>query len=140
MASSSSNQFKSWLNAQRTRVANQRRASADFQVPWAAGRLSCFFISIWHLSDQHQADSDPFWACLQVILALSERRRDHIPYRSSKLTHVLRDSLGGNCKTRLIACIWSDAAQLDESLSTCRSACPGRGLSGLTPALQCLCC
>ena len=57
-----------------------------------------------------------------MILALSERRRDHIPYRSSKLTHVLRDSLGGNCKTRLIACIWSDAAQLDESLSTCRSA------------------
>eukprot|EP00891_Asterochloris_glomerata_P005682 jgi/Astpho2/5682/gw1.00079.25.1_t len=58
----------------------------------------------------------------QVIVALSERRRDHIPYRSSKLTHVLRDSLGGNCKTRLIACIWSDVAQLDESLSTCRFA------------------
>lgn len=70
-------------------------------------------------------------------MALSERRRDHIPYRSSKLTHVLRDSLGGNCKTRLIACIWSDVAQLDESLSTCRSAaCPCRALSGQSPALQ----
>ena len=35
----------------------------------------------------------------QVILALTEKFRDHIPYRSSKLTHMLRDSLGGNCKT-----------------------------------------
>lgn len=37
-------------------------------------------------------------ALMQVILALTEKFRDHIPYRSSKLTHMLRDSLGGNCK------------------------------------------
>lgn len=30
----------------------------------------------------------------QVIVALADRKRDHIPYRQSKLTHVLRDSLG----------------------------------------------
>ena len=44
-------------------------------------------------------------ACLhlfrsQVIVALSEKGRDHVPFRSSKLTHVLKDSLGGNCKAR----------------------------------------
>ncbi len=39
----------------------------------------------------------------QVTVALGERSRDHVPYRSSKLTHVLKDSLGGNCTTVLVA-------------------------------------
>ena len=37
----------------------------------------------------------------QVILAVSDKGRDHVPFRSSKLTHVLKDSLGGNCKASL---------------------------------------
>lgn len=45
-----------------------------------------------------------------------------MPYRSSKLTHVLKDSLGGNCQTVLIANIWAETAQIDETLSTCRFA------------------
>jgi hypothetical protein len=56
----------------------------------------------------------------QVVRAASERGRDHVPYRSSKLTHVLKDSLGGNCATVLIANVWGEPAQLDETLSTCR--------------------
>eukprot|EP01084_Bolivina_argentea_P101281 181621_1 len=39
----------------------------------------------------------------QVISALSENKK-HVPYRDSKLTHILKDSLGGNCKTTLIVC------------------------------------
>ena len=58
----------------------------------------------------------------QVILALGDKGRDHVPFRSSRLTHVLRDSLGGNCKTVLIANLWGDVSQIDESLSTCRLA------------------
>eukprot|EP00798_Chlamydomonas_sp_ICE-L_P031791 gene31791-6988_t len=58
----------------------------------------------------------------QVILAASEKNRDHVPFRSSKLTHVLKDSLGGNCKTILMANIWGDANQTDETVSTCRLA------------------
>jgi kinesin family protein 6/9 len=38
----------------------------------------------------------------QVVIALANKRREHIPFRQSKLTNVLRDALGGNCKTRLI--------------------------------------
>jgi kinesin family protein 6/9 len=56
------------------------------------------------------------------VNAVSEKKRDHIPYRSCKLTHVLKDALGGNCNTVLIANIWGDAAQIDETLSTCRFA------------------
>ncbi|XP_057716169.1 kinesin-like protein KIF6 isoform X4 [Corythoichthys intestinalis] len=58
----------------------------------------------------------------EVIIALSERNRCHIPYRNSVLTSVLRDSLGGNCKTTMIATLAVDKRNLDESISTCRFA------------------
>ena len=38
-----------------------------------------------------------------VISALTERRgRSHVPYRDSKLTRLLEDSLGGNCRTTMM--------------------------------------
>ncbi|XP_061751663.1 kinesin-like protein KIF6 isoform X3 [Nerophis ophidion] len=58
----------------------------------------------------------------QVIIALSERNRSHIPYRNSMLTSVLRDSLGGNCMTSMIATVSVDKSNIDESISTCRFA------------------
>ncbi|KAM6912811.1 uncharacterized protein FYW49_011245 [Xenentodon cancila] len=58
----------------------------------------------------------------QVIIALSEKNRSHIPYRNSMLTSVLRDSLGGNCMTTMIANIAVEKRNLDESISTCRFA------------------
>eukprot|EP00899_Mesostigma_viride_P022312 jgi/Mesvir1/3265/Mv16400-RA.1 len=58
----------------------------------------------------------------QVIVALGDRSRDHIPYRSSRLTHMLKDSLGGNCKTVMVANIWGEAAHIDETISTLRFA------------------
>ena len=39
-----------------------------------------------------------------VIAALTKRgERAHVPYRDSKLTRLLEDSLGGNCKTTMVA-------------------------------------
>lgn len=62
-----------------------------------------------------------------VIVALHERetkgKKDvHIPYRNSMMTSVLRDSLGGNCKTVMIATISPEAQHTDESISTCHFA------------------
>lgn len=48
--------------------------------------------------------------------------RVHVPYRNSMMTLVLRDSLGGNCRTVMVATISGDAAQMEESISTCRFA------------------
>ncbi|RNF26740.1 putative kinesin [Trypanosoma conorhini] len=42
----------------------------------------------------------------------------HVPYRSSKLTRLLRDSLGGNSSTLLIACVAADATNGDETTRT----------------------
>jgi len=53
--------------------------------------------------------------CVQVIIALSESRRQHIPYRNSMMTSVLRDSLGGNCMTTMIANCSVDRANIDVS-------------------------
>lgn len=58
----------------------------------------------------------------QVIIALADKNRDHIPYRQSKLTHVLKDSLGGNCSTLMIANIWVEADKIEETISTLRFA------------------
>ncbi|XP_028652157.2 kinesin-like protein KIF6 [Erpetoichthys calabaricus] len=58
----------------------------------------------------------------QVIIALSEKNRSHIPYRNSMMTSVLRDSLGGNCMTSMIATVSADKKNIDESISTCRFA------------------
>lgn len=62
-----------------------------------------------------------------VIVALHERTKKgkentHIPYRNSMMTSVLRDSLGGNCKTIMVATISPEATQTDESISTCHFA------------------
>jgi kinesin family protein 6/9 len=58
----------------------------------------------------------------QVIIALGDKRREHVPYRSSKLTHVLKDSLGGNCRTALVANVWGESAHVEETAGTCEFA------------------
>jgi len=58
----------------------------------------------------------------QVVVALGQRGREHVPFRSSRLTHLLKDSLGGNARTRMVACVWGERQHLDETLSTCRFA------------------
>ncbi|XP_067887611.1 kinesin-like protein KIF9 isoform X2 [Heterodontus francisci] len=58
----------------------------------------------------------------QTIIALADPKREHIPFRQSKLTHALKNSLGGNCNTILVANIYGEAAQIEETLSTLRFA------------------
>ena len=60
-------------------------------------------------------------SCLgNVINALTDKKNknNYIPYRDSKLTRLLQDSLGGNCKTTMIAMISPSQDAFSESLST----------------------
>mgnify|MGYP002717331909 FL=1 len=49
-------------------------------------------------------------------------RSRHIPYRNSKLTRLLKFSLGGNCKTVMIACVSPSSAHYDETHNTLKYA------------------
>jgi kinesin family protein 3/17 len=57
-----------------------------------------------------------------VISALVDGKSKHIPYRDSKLTRLLQDSLGGNTKTVMVAAISPADYNYDETLSTLRYA------------------
>ena len=57
-----------------------------------------------------------------VISALVDGRGKHIPYRDSKLTRLLQDSLGGNTKTVMVAAVSPADYNMDETLSTLRYA------------------
>ncbi|CAM9162898.1 unnamed protein product, partial [Ectocarpus fasciculatus] len=56
-----------------------------------------------------------------VIAALAKGRR-HVPYRDSKLTRLLQDSLGGNTRTLLIACVAPTAIHAAETFNTLQFA------------------
>jgi kinesin family protein 6/9 len=64
----------------------------------------------------------------QVINSLQKKMNSNdpdqyfVPYRNSLMTMVLRDSLGGNCKTKMISTIHVEDDYLDESISTCNFA------------------
>lgn len=60
---------------------------------------------------------------MQVISALADMQGSslsqvHIPYRDSKLTKLLMDSLGGNALALMIACCSPSAQHVEETLST----------------------
>ena len=56
----------------------------------------------------------------RVVMSLG--RNEKPSFRESKLTRFLQDSLGGNCKTALIACAWGEPDKSSETLSTCKFA------------------
>jgi kinesin family protein 3/17 len=57
-----------------------------------------------------------------VISSLVDGKSGHIPYRDSKLTRLLQDSLGGNTKTCMIAALSPADYNYEETLSTLRYA------------------
>ncbi|XP_037081113.1 kinesin-like protein KIF14 [Pollicipes pollicipes] len=59
----------------------------------------------------------------KVIMALVDGGRVHIPYRESTLTWLLKESLGGNSRTAMLATISPCSAHAEETLSTLRYAC-----------------
>ncbi len=65
-----------------------------------------------------------------VISALGDesRKATHVPYRDSKLTRLLQDSLGGNAQTLMIACASPSSDNFTESLNTLRYAARAKNI------------
>lgn len=65
-----------------------------------------------------------------VISALSDAKKKvvHVPYRESKVTRLLRDSLGGNARTLMITCLSPCAADFAENLNSLKYATRARNI------------
>ncbi|KAI7874165.1 kinesin-domain-containing protein [Lichtheimia hyalospora FSU 10163] len=65
-----------------------------------------------------------------VISVLGDpgKRNQHVPYRDSKLTRLLQDSLGGNATTLMIACVSPAEYNLPETLNTLQYASRARNI------------
>ncbi|KAK3760377.1 hypothetical protein RRG08_029408 [Elysia crispata] len=73
-----------------------------------------------------------------VISALGDKakRGSHVPYRDSKLTRLLQDSLGGNSRTLMIACISPTDQDFMETLNTLKYANRARNIKNKVTANQ----
>eukprot|EP00898_Chlorokybus_atmophyticus_P004331 jgi/Chlat1/489/Chrsp103S01091 len=65
-----------------------------------------------------------------VISALGDERKrgTHVPYRESKLTRMLQDSLGGNSRTCMLACVSTADVNFEETLNTLKYANRARNI------------
>lgn len=81
--------------------------STHTACPFSAGQFGCF------------SGVTPPLLLLQVIAALAEGAQGaRVPYRESKLTKLLMDSLGGSSLSLIIACCSPSATHVEETLST----------------------
>lgn len=60
--------------------------------------------------------------CINALCQSGGLKGRHIPYRNSKLTRLLKFSLGGNCKTVMIVCVSPSSGHYDETSNTLKYA------------------
>jgi kinesin family protein 18/19 len=61
--------------------------------------------------------------CINALHDNATRNKDnYIPYRDSKLTRLLKDSLGGNCRTVMIANVGGGSSSFEETHNTLKYA------------------
>ena len=74
-----------------------------------------------HRGEEHQQVVARLGNCINA-LADKTKKASHVPYRDSKLTRLLKDSLGGNCLTTMIANVSPASDQFDETLNSLKYA------------------
>ncbi|XP_015265233.1 PREDICTED: kinesin-like protein KIF18B, partial [Gekko japonicus] len=77
-------------------------------------------------------------ALINVINALADAKskKPHIPYRDSKLTRLLKDSIGGNCRTIMIAAVSPSVLSYEDTYNTLRYANRAKEIKLLVADLQ----
>ena len=60
--------------------------------------------------------------CINALCQSGGQKGRHVPYRNSKLTRLLKFSLGGNCKTVMIVCVSPSSAHFEETHNTLKYA------------------
>ncbi|KZP01048.1 kinesin-domain-containing protein [Calocera viscosa TUFC12733] len=70
-------------------------------------------------------------SALAALPIASSGGTTHVPYRDSKLTRLLQDSLGGNAHTLMLACVAPAEYNLAETLNTLKYAARARGIKNV---------
>lgn len=83
---------------------------------------SCLGPSLYFFSDIILLEQVSIPVNRNVIQALAEGNRSHVPFRNSTLTRLLQEGLSGNCKTRLVVSTNSDNLSSWSCFTKVRSA------------------
>lgn len=79
--------------------------------------ILCLFL-IGTVLDEAKNINKSLSALGNVISALADGNKTHIPYRDSKLTRILQESLGGNARTTIVICCSPASFNESETKST----------------------
>lgn len=93
------------INVQQECLENHRKLSGKLYLVDLAGSEKVSKTGAeGHVLDEAKNINKSLSALGNVISALADGHKSHIPYRDSKLTRILQESLGGNAKTTIIIC------------------------------------
>ncbi len=108
-------------------LAGSEKILTDADAPSGADNTDNEYIKTRHLRELTSINTS--LSCLgNVISALTDKGRTHVPYRDSKLTRLLQDSLGGNTRTILLACVAPTVMHSSETVSTLQFADRAKGV------------
>lgn len=112
--------FTVYITRKRVGASTTTRAKLNFVDLAGSERVSRTLADGTVLQEAQYINSSLFH--LERVIHALNTAAPHVPYRSSLITLVLRDSLGGNCKASMVACAAVEPDNIADSVSTCRFA------------------
>jgi kinesin family protein 18/19 len=135
MAATSANQFSTRSHAILQMTLEQReggetQTSKLYLIDLAGSERACATENRGQRMIEGASINRSLLALGSCINILSDPRQSgkYVPYRDSKLTRLLKDSLGGNTKTLMVACVCGATKYFEETLNTLRYASRARNI------------
>ncbi|KAG4071623.1 hypothetical protein HA402_011777 [Bradysia odoriphaga] len=107
------------VHVKQENLENQKKLSGKlYLIDLAGSEKVCKTGAKGSVLDEAKNINKSLWALGNVISALTDRNKSHIPYRDSKLTRILQESLGGNSRTTIVICCSPASSNESETKST----------------------
>ncbi|XP_076965834.1 kinesin-like protein KIF25 [Callospermophilus lateralis] len=119
-------------------TGSARQARAKLQLVDLAGSECAGASGVTGLALRETSFINRSLAALADVLGALSERRGHVPYRNSKLTHLLQDTIGGDAKLLVILCVSPGQKHVAETLQGlgfgARARQAERGQAGKRPS------
>lgn len=103
-----------------TLASHEERFNNIYYYSQGIHHISCGFRRIVWI--ESSMDVSNCYCFLFFFFWPAQGKKSHIPYRDSKLTRLLKDSLGGNCRTVMIATVSPSASSYEDTYNTLKYA------------------